>query len=122
MENYFEKLQALHTEMRDAHAKLSKLQSVFDRRLSDCYHDLERKNDFSVEEGNYIARRMKETLDKRRCVKDELARLGPVYNTLSAEMKRIEELYSRASRKSYELRQSLNVTMDIEEVYASIGE
>ncbi|MFE4524011.1 hypothetical protein ACFRCQ_18195 [Cytobacillus firmus] len=118
-ECYFGKLQQLYTEVRASYNKLNKLQSALDRKVSDIYHDLERR-EFSVEEGHEIARTLKETLQYRRVVKDELGLLVPVYNMLKEQTGRVDEQYSRAVRRSYAIRENLNVTMGIDEVFAAM--
>ncbi|WP_223592769.1 hypothetical protein [Neobacillus bataviensis] len=65
-------------------------------------------------------KQLKETLQYRRVIKDELAKLMPVYNMLRAEVGKVNEQYDWAIRKGYELRQSLNVTLGIEEVLAAL--
>jgi hypothetical protein len=118
-ENYFEKLHGLNEEVNETFKNLNCLQSALDRKISDIYHDIER-SEFDIAQGNEYAKRLKETLQYRRVIKDELARLMPVYNMLRSEVGKVDEQYNRAVRKGYELKQSLNVTLGIEEVLAAI--
>ena len=118
-ECYFGKLQQLYTEVRASYNKLNKLQSALDRKVSDIYHDLERR-EFSVAEGHEIARTLKETLQMRRVVKQEIALIMPTYNMLREHTGRVDEQYSRAVRKNFAIQENLNVTMGIDEVYAAM--
>jgi hypothetical protein len=118
-ENHFEKLHGLYDEVKASFEHLNGLQSALDRKVSDIYHDIERF-DFDIEQGNQYAKKLKETLQYRRVIKDEMARLMPVYNMLRAEVGKVEIQYNRAVSKGYELKQSLNVTLGIEEVLAAI--
>ena len=118
-ENYFEKLLGLNEEVNEAFKGLNCLQSALDRKISDIYHDIE-KSEFDIAQGNEYARQLKETLQYRRVIKDELAKLMPVYNMLRTEVGKVSEQHDRAIRKGYELRQSLNVTLGIEEVLAAL--
>jgi hypothetical protein len=118
-ENYFEKLLGLNDEVNETFKSLNCIQSALDRKISDIYHDIER-SEFDIAQGNEYAKRLKETLQYRRVIKDEMARLMPVYNMLRAEVGKVDEQYHRAVRKGYELKQSLNVTLGIEEVLAAL--
>lgn len=119
-ESYFNRLVGLNEEVKEAFNRLNNLQSALDRKISDHYHTIE-KNDFDIEQGFEFARQLKQTLQFRRVVKDELARLLPIYNMLKTETVRVEDQYARAIRRSYEIKESLNSTMDIEEVLASVS-
>lgn len=119
IECYFGKLQQLYTEVRAFHNKLNKLQSALDQKVSALYHELE-KSEFSIAEGNEFARKLKETLQMRRVVKQEIALIMPVYNMLREQTGRVDEQYSRAVRKTFAIQESLNVTMGIDEVFAAM--
>lgn len=119
IECYFGKLQQLYTEVRAFHNKLNKLQSALDQKVSALYHELE-KSEFSVAEGHEFARKLKETLQMRRVVKQEIALIMPVYNMLKDQTGRVDEQYSRAVRKTFAIQESLNVTMGIDEVLAAM--
>lgn len=118
-ENYLQKLLELNDEVNEAFKNLNCLQSALDRKISDIYHQIE-ANEFDIAQGNEYAKKLKETLQYRRVIKDEMARLMPVYNMMRAEVGKVNEQYDRAVRKGYELRQSLNVTLGIHEVLAAI--
>lgn len=120
-EECFNKLQELHAYVKESHETLNRLQSVLDRQLADAYHDIERSGDFDMVEGNKYARKLKEILTHRRLVKDELARLYPVYNFLRDDVDRTSEQYQRAVTRSFDLRQELNVTDDLERVFVAFG-
>lgn len=118
-ECYFGKLQQLYTEVRASFNKLNKLQSALDVKVSEIYHEIE-KAEFSVEEGHEYARKLKETLQMRRVVKQEIALIMPTYNMLREQTGRVDEQYSRAVRKNFAIQESLNVTMGIDEVFAAM--
>lgn len=120
MENYYEKLVDLYEETKATYDKLNGLQSALDKKVSRQYHLLE-ANDFGPEEMQDFAVRLKETLQYRRVIKDTLQQVSPVYNMLKNNMEAVEERYTRAVSKGYELRESLNVQMDIDEVLELIG-
>ncbi|RVT62783.1 hypothetical protein [Niallia taxi] len=120
MENYYEKLVGLYEETKAAYDKLNGLQSALDRQVSRIYHDIE-KSEFDLEKGNEYALRLKETLQNRRVVKDELKKLAPVYRMLRDNVSWVEEQYTKVVAKSYELKASLNVTKTINGVLSDIG-
>lgn len=116
-EECFYRLQELHAYVKESHETLNRFQSVLDKQLAQCYHDIERSGEFDITEG----KKLKEILTNRRLVKDELARLNPVYNFLRDEVGKTSDQYQRAVRRSYELRQELNVTGDLERVFVAFG-
>lgn len=118
-ENYFEKLHGLYDEVKASFERLNGLQSAWDRKVSEHYHMIE-KSEFDVAQGHKFACQLKETLQFRRVVKDEMARLMPVYNMLRSDIGKVEEQYDRAVRKGYEIKESLNVTLGIEEVLTAL--
>ncbi len=111
----YDRLVQLNDDIKDAFEELNKVQSALDRQVSAIYHELE-KNEFDIEEGFTYARKLKETLQLRRVVKDEMCRLSPIYYTMRDSLVKIEEQYNKAVRKSYEIKQSLNATMTLDEV------
>lgn len=119
IECYFGKLQQLYTEVRAFHDKLNKMQSALDSKVSALYHELE-KSEFSIAEGQEFTRTLKETLQMRRVVKQEIALIMPVYNMLKEQTGRVDEQYSRAVRRTFAIQESLNVTMNITEVFAAM--
>jgi len=120
MENYYDKLVQLYEETKVAFDKLNGLQSALDRKVSDIYHSIE-KTEFDPSNGFIFAMQLKETLQQRRVVKDELHKLFPVYRMLRDNLETVEERYNKAVAKSIELKSSLNVTKNIDGVLAEIG-
>ncbi|WP_394136896.1 hypothetical protein [Cytobacillus oceanisediminis] len=120
-ENCFNKLQELSKEVKASHEKLNKLQSAIDKLISDQYHELERKEDFSISEGDAFARTLKETLHKRRLIKDELARLYPIYNLFRDEIANVDDNYRKAVRKSFNKQQAINANICLEQVFEEFG-
>lgn len=117
--NFHQELLGLYDEVKATFEQLNAIQSALDRKVSDHYHIIERSN-FDVEQGHHFACQLKETLQHRRVIKDEMARLMPVFNMLRSEVGKVDEQYNRAVRKGFELKESLNVTLGIEEVLAAI--
>lgn len=120
MENYYEKLVGLYEETKAAYDKMNKLQSALDKQISRIYHDLE-ANDFGPEELQEIAAKLKETLQYRRVIKDAHVTVTPVYTMLRDNMNTLEQRYTKAMAKGYELKESLNVKLTIDEVLELIG-
>lgn len=120
MENYYEKLVGLYEETKAAYDKLNGLQSALDKNLSSIYHEIE-KSEFDSDGGHSYALKLKETLQYRRVIKDTLQQVSPVYNMLKNNMETVEVRYTRAVAKGYELRESLNVRMTVDEVLELIG-
>jgi predicted nucleic acid-binding Zn-ribbon protein len=119
-EKFYDEIHGLYSEVRAAYEKLNGLQSALDRAVSSIYHDIEKSGEFSEAEGNNFAKHLKVTLQQRRVVKDELVRLQPVYQLLKSEIGKMDDQYDRAVRKSSAITQSLNMTMDIEDVFTAL--
>jgi hypothetical protein len=118
--NYFDKLSALYTEMKAQFDQLNMLQSLFDKQVSALYHELEKAGDLDVAEGHAFAETLQDTLRRRRVVKQEIALMLPTYLALKDQIGKIEEHHSRALRKTFEIKDSLHVTMEIGEVMSTI--
>lgn len=118
--NYFDKLSALFLEMKAQYDQLNTIQSSLDKRVSSLYHDLEKAGDLDVEEGHAFAEVLQDTLRRRRVVKQEIALMMPVYQALKDQIGKIEEHHARALRKSFEIKDSLKVTMEIGDVLEKI--
>lgn len=119
-EKYYDQIHGLYSEIRESFDKLNGLQSALDRKVSSIYHEIESSGNFSESEGNNYAQQLKLTLQQRRVVKDELKRLSPVYQMLRSEIGEMDDRYGKAVRKSAELSQSLNMTMNLEEVFSTL--
>ncbi|WP_071460755.1 hypothetical protein [Bacillus massilinigeriensis] len=119
MHDYFSQLVSLSEEVKAYYNRLNGLQSLLDRKVSAIYHDIE-KNDIDAISGHDYALKLKETLQSRRIVKDELARLSPVYHMLRQQMETVEDQHEKAMRKSAEIRGQLNVSGDIGEVLMAL--
>jgi hypothetical protein len=121
MNNYYEKLSELFNEMKSEFERLNTVQSALDKQLSRAYHDLECLPCLdSAEQGHEFAVRIHDILKRRRVIKQELGLIIPIYFSLKDEMGKIEDRYRKSARKGYELKQSLNVTMRLEDVLESI--
>lgn len=117
---YFDKLNALYTEMKAQFDQLNMLQSLFDKQVSSLYHELEKAGDLDVAEGHTFAETLQDTLRRRRVVKQEIALMLQTYLAIKDQIGKIEERHSRALRKTFEIKDSLNVTMEISEVMNTI--
>lgn len=120
-ESCFVKLEALCQEVRESHEKLNKAQSAVDRHISDIYHSVERAEEFTVEEGDAIARKLKEALHKRRLVKDELARLYPVYDIFRNGIGEVDANYRRSVRKSFNREQAIKAQVNLGDIFEEFG-
>lgn len=121
MNNYYEKLSELYNEMKSEFERLNTVQSALDKQLSRAYHDLECLPCLdSAEQGHEFAVRIHDILKRRRVIKQELGLIIPVYFSLKEEMGKIEDRYAKSVRKGYELKQSLGVTMKLEDVLETI--
>lgn len=117
-ETYFAELTQLTTDVKAAYQRLNSLQSALDKEVSALYHDLERSD--AIDSGEFV-RKLKETLVRRRVVKDEMIRLSPVYNMLRNQYGTVEAQYERSVRTSSEVRTQLNSTLSITQVMEAIG-
>ncbi|SIC58433.1 Uncharacterised protein [Mycobacteroides abscessus subsp. abscessus] len=109
--------------MKATHNRLNQLQSALDRKLADHWHELER-HDLSDMEGQKFLQEVQETVRSRRLVKDELARLSPIHKMLREQAGTLEDQYTRAVRRSFEIRAELNVSgnlADVLERYPACG-
>ncbi|WP_423410241.1 hypothetical protein AABM38_10070 [Heyndrickxia sp. MSNUG] len=117
----FDKLEALCKEVRQSHEKLNKAQSAVDRHISDIYHQIERSEGFNMSEGDAYARKLKEALHKRRLIKDELARLYPVYDVFRNGIDEVDDHYRRAVRKSFNRELALKEKVNLSDIFEEFG-
>ncbi|MFD1018679.1 hypothetical protein [Thalassobacillus hwangdonensis] len=120
-QDYFDQLRYLNEEITVTYERLNALQSRFDKEISEIYHDIER-SDFDLTDGLQTTLRLKEVLQQRRAVKDQLVRIQPMYDLLRRNFRRVNDEYLRRSEKGDQVRSSLNSTMRIEEVFQRIEE
>jgi len=113
---YYNKLSDFNAEVKSARDQLNALQSALDRKVADIYHDIERKENITMNESHTIMAELKKTLEHRRVIKDELKRLDPLFYFLRDNMSQVESQYEKAKRKSYEIRESLNAQLTIDDV------
>lgn len=113
---HYDKLSALNSEVKAARDQLNALQSALDRKVADIYHDIERKDLLSMSESHSIMAELKKTLEHRRVIKDELKRLDPLFYFLRDNIPNIESQYEKAKRKSFEIRESLNAQLTIDDI------
>lgn len=117
--SYFDRYSSLFAEIKTSCERLSTLQSTYDKKVSNIYHEIE-SQEFGIPEGYKLARELKHVLQERRIIKDELVKVRSIYSLLEKQNPKIEEHYNRAERKSYELRQELNTTLSAEAVLADL--
>lgn len=118
--NYFSKLADLFTETKEQYERLNGLQSALDRKVSEAYHTLEKSEELTAEESCEFTKKLKQTLQYRRVIKQEIALVLPVYLSLKDQVGKVEEQHLRAVRKSMEIQQSLNVTLELCEVLEAL--
>ena len=68
------RFEELSEAVENEYNKLSKLQSVYDKKLSAHYHKIEGAK-FNAAEGFYLAKELQEILRQRRVIKTELHRI-----------------------------------------------
>lgn len=119
---YYDRLQMLVNDIQASYDRLNKLQSVYDKKVSAIYHDIE-KADLSKEgAGQECAVMLQKTLHERRAVKDEFMKVQSIQRFIVKGMPAVTEYYSKAVNAGYEVRSSLNSNLPIEEVLASLAE
>jgi len=122
---FYDKLSALNIEVKSTRDRLNSLQSALDRKVSEIYHEIEKTESLSMSESHTIIAELKKTLEHRRVVKDELKRLEPLFYFLRNNISQVESQHEKAIRKSYEIRESLNAQLTIDDVidiYVKEGE
>jgi hypothetical protein len=117
---YHKRIVDTHLEVRETYNKLGMMLSVLDTRLSEIYHSIEKTDDRELDAIAYTSQ-LKSVLTRRRVVKDEMARLKPFASMAKQALNEIEVRYEGAMRKSFEIRQQLNVTMTLDDVMTEMG-
>lgn len=118
--NYIDQLHKLNKTVSGTFEGLTRMQSSIDKELSVVYHEIERE-EIDVYNGYLYAKRLQEVLKRRRVVKDEIARLSSFKSTLENTVKDDDSRYERVAKKSEEVRNSLNVTMTINDIVKMDG-
>lgn len=113
---FYDKLSTLNSEVKSTRDRLNSLQSALDRKVAEIYHDIERKEALSMAESHTIMAELKKTLEHRRVIKDELKRLEPLFYFLRNNIPQVESQHEKAIRKSYEIRESLNAQLTIDDI------
>jgi hypothetical protein len=114
-DTFYEQLDRLYREVTRFYNELNKHQSRYDKELSALYHELE-KAELTPTSGYEFALKLQDVLRKRRVVKDEMARLQPIYNYVAQTFYTLQKQIERAISQSKRVRKSLNVTLSINEV------
>lgn len=117
---YIEQLHKLNESITETFEGLSRMLSSLDKELSAVYHEIEGES-FDVYRGYELAKRAQDVLKRRRVVKDELARMNSVGHTLDNAVKDADKRYRKISKKSEEIRRSLNVTMTFHDLVGEIN-
>ena len=112
---FYEQLERLYRDVTRFYNELNKHQSRYDKELSALYHELE-KIELTPTSGYEFALKLQDVLRKRRVVKDEMARLQPIYNYVAQTFYTLQKQIERAISQSKRVRKSLNVTLSINEV------
>ncbi|WP_085508814.1 hypothetical protein [Thalassobacillus devorans] len=114
-ENYYEQLKDFYEDITVKFKALNAMQSRLDKEVSATYHEIEKAPLDRADSYDFIVR-LKDTLQKRRAVKDELVKLQPMYDLLRHNFGQLTDEYLRRCQKSSEVRSAMNSTLPIEEV------
>ncbi|EES73310.1 hypothetical protein POTG_02062 [Paenibacillus sp. oral taxon 786 str. D14] len=112
---YFDALISLRDEVNSAFTLLNRKLSELDRQINAIYHELE-KCELDADSGFAAAVLLQDVLRRRRVVKDEIARMDPLFKFLSDHTGGLIDNYQKRVEKSEEIRRNLNVTLSLEEV------
>lgn len=112
--SYTKMKKAYETIKHDYH-KLRRELSCVDKQISDLYHELE-KTDLSEEMGYQYSVALQNLLRKRRVIKDEYIPLGILQDAFQGSFKQAKKRLLGNKSKSEEIRNSLNVSISIDEV------
>lgn len=117
---YLNELDNLVKSIDQDYELLSKKQSYYDSMVAEHYHKIENMN-FNACEGYYLTKQLQEILRKRRIVKDELARLLTLKQTLNIRkvhntINHSKQCINKAKKKSEKWQQDWKYTYTLEEV------
>lgn len=114
-DSYLQQLHTLHAGVSETYNRLNRMQSEMDRQISGVYHEIE-KMEIDEVTGPAAVKLLQDVLRKRRVVKDELIRLQPIYCMLADHVDETEKQYRKRVAKSDEIRRSLNVTLNFNDI------
>lgn len=77
-------------ELQKEESRLRKMQSYYDCKISEIYHELEMKI-FNKSQGNNIARELQTLLKKRRVVKSELDKYKSLRQSLGINQQKVNK-------------------------------
>ncbi|MGD7047688.1 hypothetical protein FZC83_05400 [Rossellomorea marisflavi] len=119
-ENFHRRITELHKEIREAYRKLGMIQSVYDKRLAEMYHKLERMEADDVDSIAFT-QELKAVLERRRVVKDEKARMR-LFNGLAGHcLREIDLYYDKTLEASFQIRNDFNVRLTLDQVLTEVG-
>jgi len=114
--------ESTYSQMRDSydtikrnHRKLRHELSQVDKQISALYHELER-TDLCEELGYQYSVALQNILRKRRVIKDELIPLQILQDTFRDSFEQAHKRLSGNRSKSKKIRESLNVSISIDQV------
>ncbi|WP_169083250.1 hypothetical protein [Paenibacillus sp. PL91] len=111
----FEQLRSLHASITDVQAELNRRMSELDREVNAIYHEME-NDKFGVLGGYRYAKRLQDTLQKRRVVKQEIKRISPIHYMIATHFPPVEESFKARTSLVERQRREFNVTLTIESI------
>lgn len=114
-QTFFDAFSVLCEDVNTAYTLLSRKQSELDRQVTAIYHEIE-AHDLDSDSGYAAAMCLQDALRRRRVVKDEIARMSPLFQFLNEHADALLKSYHKRVEKSEEIRRTLNVTLTLEEV------
>ena len=79
---FINELQSMSDRIKNELEKMNKLQSRYDKEISNLYHKIE-LNNFNAAEGYYFSKDLQTILRKRRMVKLEIQKLTSLQHTVN---------------------------------------
>jgi uncharacterized membrane protein YccC len=96
--DYLTQLRTLHTNVTESYNRLNRMQSETDREVATISHDIETK-DLDETAIYDAAKQLQEALRKRRAIKQEFARIQPLYKALELCVEEVDKCERRRAAK-----------------------
>lgn len=115
--NLIEELKGTSNKINDEYKRLKELLSKYDKELSEMYHNLETKLKMNASEGYFVAKELRDLLQKRRIVKNELEYYKSIRDTLNISsinvgLNRAKHNIDRLQKKHADYTQGWNIQLD----------
>lgn len=114
-DRYANRLFTLYSETKSTRLRLNREQSRYDKSLSAFYHDLEQRDITPADSHEYLVA-LQNILLKRRAVKQELYHIELIERSLQASVDTLKPQRRRATQRTTEYNQTLNVNLTINDV------